>query len=250
MSGLLKSEASSIAAILLGLVSIWSLRTASDTPSQPLIAEPAFLHFGDVRQGKVIKCEFLLSNMSKTPIVIDDVISGCGCAVAFTPETVIAPNASSRLVLNWDVGARRQETRVDSIVKYHLDGSSNAELLRFYTSAFVRPQMIVLPKERRSSDLDRSVLKVDVEVSRAEGWHTGHLSKVDVTHESIEARIVTNDQLSGNAMIEVRIRAVNLPYPHLLARAVTLHFAECVQEELSIPVESLMEANRAHKRPI
>lgn len=64
--------------------------------------EETSFDFGTIHQGQVITHFFKLKNVGKTPLIISDGHSTCGCTVPEWPKTPIAPGdtASIKVVFN------------------------------------------------------------------------------------------------------------------------------------------------------
>jgi hypothetical protein len=64
--------------------------------------QPVEYDFGTVRFGRTVRTEFGFRNLTKDSILLQTVRTTCGCTAAEWPEKRIAPNATSKVVIEFD----------------------------------------------------------------------------------------------------------------------------------------------------
>ncbi|MFP4556977.1 MAG: DUF1573 domain-containing protein [Bacteroidales bacterium] len=64
--------------------------------------EEDFFDFGTVKHGEVLSYTFLFTNTGNIPLIINDVVAGCGCTTTKLTKEVLKPNqqASIEVVFN------------------------------------------------------------------------------------------------------------------------------------------------------
>jgi len=58
--------------------------------------------YGTIVQGTDGKCEFKFTNKGKTPLVLSNVTSSCGCTVPIWPKEPIQPGKSGTIKVKYD----------------------------------------------------------------------------------------------------------------------------------------------------
>jgi Protein of unknown function (DUF1573) len=62
-----------------------------------LVVEPSSFDFGTVKAGRVVQKEFLLRNAGRADLVLDSVVSSCGCAAVVSESRTVRPGGSTPL---------------------------------------------------------------------------------------------------------------------------------------------------------
>lgn len=235
-------------AAIFGGVSAYLVQTALTLRYEdaPLVVSPESILIPEVKQGDSRTVSVSLRNRGGTTIIIGDVVSGCGCTLVEIAQTEIPPGGESTLSLTWDVGVRRGETMVDSVIKYHIVDSQSDEqrFVVFRLTADVKPQMVVQPAVLRFSP-NGGQQSCRMEVKRGGSWSTGSLVAVAANHESLSATMVTSDRHRGFATVDVSFdpRRVGDSFS-LLNLSVELRFRDAVQSQMVVPVEFIPMASR------
>lgn len=95
-----------LAVALLALAATPGLR--ADTPASPapspaaaprIVIEPIRFDFGTLRPGGAVQKEFLVHNHGRAELVIESLVSSCGCTAALTDSKTVKPGASTVLRL-------------------------------------------------------------------------------------------------------------------------------------------------------
>jgi uncharacterized protein DUF1573 len=92
---------------LLGIsvIALWAVAAAASadapaptpSPAPRIVVEPASFEFGTVRPGKAVEKEFLVRNHGRAELVIESLVSSCGCTAALTDSRTVKPGASTPL---------------------------------------------------------------------------------------------------------------------------------------------------------
>lgn len=79
----------------------------ADTTSFAQISFETTVHnFGDVNQGEKVEQIFKFKNSGNTPLVLQNVLTTCGCTVPEWPKDPIAPGAEGELKVIFDSTAK------------------------------------------------------------------------------------------------------------------------------------------------
>jgi len=62
-----------------------------------IVVEPASFDFGSLRPEKVVEKEFVLRNHGRSDLVVESLVSSCGCTAALTDAKVVKPGHSTPL---------------------------------------------------------------------------------------------------------------------------------------------------------
>jgi|JI8StandDraft_2_1071088.scaffolds.fasta_scaffold14699_2 hypothetical protein len=76
--------------------------------------------FGKIPQGKPVTAEFTVKNTGKTPLVMENIQTSCGCTLADFTRTPIAPNQTGYVKVTYNANAVGSFTKTATI-------TSNAE---------------------------------------------------------------------------------------------------------------------------
>jgi Protein of unknown function (DUF1573) len=83
-------------------------RLQADTPAAPgpspapaprIVIEPMRFDFGTLRPGGAVEKEFIVHNHGRAELVIESLVSSCGCTAALTDSKTVKPGASTVLRL-------------------------------------------------------------------------------------------------------------------------------------------------------
>jgi len=142
--------------------------------------------FGTVREGEVIRAEFLLKNTGEAKLVFEKIISACGCMVVSGVNEALAPQAETKLLVNFDTtGFSGNERRTISIQT----NDRTKPLVLFSLRAQVKPRLIISPQVINFAEI--------VKGSEAE-WTE------QVTVQTFDTGIVLGEVILTNPRIHVR----------------------------------------------
>ncbi len=94
-----------IAAIIIALLPFFSFTTFKNAPTFPLakVSWAKDTHdFGEIPKGKPVSVEFSFTNTGDEPLLIADVVPGCGCTASDYSKEVIAPGRSSKINITYN----------------------------------------------------------------------------------------------------------------------------------------------------
>ena len=74
-----------------------------------LSAESTLLDLGEVVNGVVVEREIAISNIGDAPLVVEDVLTTCGCTTAELEPMTLAPGEAGVLRVAFDSGAHGPE---------------------------------------------------------------------------------------------------------------------------------------------
>jgi hypothetical protein len=97
--------------------------------------EEAEYNFGDINQGKKVEKIFQFTNTGNLPLIIDNVLTTCGCTVPEWPKEPIAPKETGQIKVVFDSTAKiGRQNKVVTIRSNSKDGDA-----RIRVSAMVLP---------------------------------------------------------------------------------------------------------------
>ena len=70
---------------------------------------------GKVKKGQVIEIPFTIKNTGDKPLIISEVIPGCGCTVADKPEKPIMPGSEEKIVAKFNSEGQSNGVHVKNI---------------------------------------------------------------------------------------------------------------------------------------
>ncbi len=80
--------------------------------AQPvLVADVLTYDFGDVVNGEVVSHDFLLRNEGSAPLIVETVITTCGCTTATLEPMTIQAGESGKVHVTFDSGAHGPDLR-------------------------------------------------------------------------------------------------------------------------------------------
>lgn len=89
--------------LALAFVSVLSFGQAKlDAPVKFDLSEHSF---GKIPQGTPVNYDFYFTNNSKVPVVIQDVITSCGCTTPVKPEKPIMPGKKDKITVGYNAAA-------------------------------------------------------------------------------------------------------------------------------------------------
>jgi len=92
------------------------------------VKDPKF-NFGIVKQGKVVEIEYYFENTGKTPLLISNIETTCGCTVADFPHYPIRTGDSGTILLTFNT--KEKYDRQDRTVQVISNASNSPTKLRF-----------------------------------------------------------------------------------------------------------------------
>ena len=75
-----------------------------DQPQPDIVVEPASRDVGTVGSKDVVSVEYVVLNKGNQDLVIDNVVTSCGCTTAVLSNSIIPPGYRADLVVRFDAG--------------------------------------------------------------------------------------------------------------------------------------------------
>jgi len=99
-------------------------------PNAPvLVLDKAEYNFGTINQGEVAKYTLKIKNSGKSPLLINNIITPCGCTTPVWPKEPIAPGKSSEIQISFNsAGKQGAQSKVLVIQSNNRDGDVNFTL--------------------------------------------------------------------------------------------------------------------------
>lgn len=94
-----------------------------------LKAKKTKYNFGFVKQGRIVKIEYLFENTGKAPLLISSIEVTCGCTVGDFPHFPIKPGETGVILLSFDT--KEKYDRQDRTVEVISNASNSPTQLRF-----------------------------------------------------------------------------------------------------------------------
>lgn len=83
-------------------------------------------NFGNIPSGKAVSTLFKFSNTGKTPLLIKEVTTSCGCTVPEWPKEIIEPNNSGEIKIVYDV---KSPGRFNKAITVFYNGKNSPQIL-------------------------------------------------------------------------------------------------------------------------
>ena len=61
--------------------------------------------FGKIKQGEPVKHDFVFTNISNSPVIIESAVASCGCTTSFKPEGAIPQGKSDKITAQFNAAA-------------------------------------------------------------------------------------------------------------------------------------------------
>jgi hypothetical protein len=120
---------------LLALTLLPALVGADAPPASPspaaaprIVVEPASFDFGTVKPGGVVQREFVLRNIGRAELVIDSIVSSCGCAAVLSDTQTLKPGARTPLRVRLTAPAAEGRLRKSILIKSNDPGQGSLEV--------------------------------------------------------------------------------------------------------------------------
>lgn len=91
-----------MAAVLTGAI---TMNAQEKKPEDVIKVNTEKYDFGKIKQNVPVSIEFVLTNMTDQPVVIENVTAGCGCTTPEVPKEPIAPNSTTKLKVAYNAAA-------------------------------------------------------------------------------------------------------------------------------------------------
>ncbi|MDX2190378.1 MAG: DUF1573 domain-containing protein [Bacteroidota bacterium] len=103
--------------IVLAISLVVAFAMSAFAQNEPEITfEKSTAEFGDIKQGQVVNATFKFKNTGKSPLVLQNVQSTCGCTVPSWPKDPIAPGKSAEITATFNsAGKMGQQNKVITI---------------------------------------------------------------------------------------------------------------------------------------
>jgi len=79
---------------------------SNKNPNAPQIVFDKLVHdYGTLKKGANGECEFVFTNKGKSPLILTDVKSSCGCTVPDWPQEPIMPGKKGKIKVKYDTNS-------------------------------------------------------------------------------------------------------------------------------------------------
>jgi hypothetical protein len=112
-----------------------------------LAVTPLTRDFGKVFQKARLHADFQLSNRSRAPIKIAEVLKDCDCTDVKIRGRDLAPGQSTTISATWNTGTRRGRSGTQLVVLYTNPMGGSPRTLRIPMGADVIPDVTYFPSE-------------------------------------------------------------------------------------------------------
>ena len=104
--------------LVFGLLLSFAVLTNSQTENQGEITfEKSSQEFGDIKQGQVVTATFKFKNTGKSPVIISNVQTTCGCTVPTWTKDPIAPGKTAEINATFNsAGKMGQQNKVITVM--------------------------------------------------------------------------------------------------------------------------------------
>jgi hypothetical protein len=103
--------------IALLISSLFAFATFTFAQTEPeIVFEKTTQEFGDIKQGQSVNATFKFKNTGKSPLILSNVQTSCGCTVPNWTREPIAPGKSSEITATFNsAGKMGQQNKVITI---------------------------------------------------------------------------------------------------------------------------------------
>lgn len=126
---------------ILGLAILLAIILAGCSSQSPKIELPTDnFEFGDVVNGKIVSKDIVVENRGSAPLVIEDVITSCGCTTGEVTPSTISPGEQGVLHITFDSGAHGPELTGQLMRQVYLvtNDQKNPEMMVEFTANVVK----------------------------------------------------------------------------------------------------------------
>lgn len=126
---------------VLGLVILIAIILAGCSSQNPQIQLPLdSFEFGDVVNGMIVTKDIVVENKGSAPLVIEDVITSCGCTTGEVTPSTIAPDEQGVLHITFDSGAHGPDLTGQLMRQVYLitNDQDNPEVMVEFTANVVK----------------------------------------------------------------------------------------------------------------
>lgn len=88
------------------LITVFTLSVNAQFSGPKISAQTDFYDFGTKTAGEVVNYSFVIANIGDQPLVIDKVLTSCGCTAAEPVEKTIQPNKSTTIKVEFNTTGR------------------------------------------------------------------------------------------------------------------------------------------------
>jgi len=120
------------------LIFVFYFLSGCDSLNQPVITpqlevkDPCAWDFGHVKEGVVLKHNFILKNESSNTLNIKDINTSCGCTVSGVEKKTLLPGENTLLKVQFDT--RGYSGHIEQYIYVHADSPDNP-IIRFVIKA-------------------------------------------------------------------------------------------------------------------
>lgn len=109
-------------------------KSASESPAQNIQVDQNLWDFGQIKQGQLLKHEFILRNESSETLNLKDATTSCGCTVLEFKKKVLLPAESTTIEVKFD--SKDYLGPIQQFVYVNTDSKDNP-VFRFIIKAYV-----------------------------------------------------------------------------------------------------------------
>lgn len=110
-----------------------SFFASAQTDNQQLgeiVFEKTTAEFGDIKQGQVVNATFKFKNVGKSPVILSNVQTTCGCTVPAWTRDPIAPGKSAEITATFNsAGKMGQQNKVITITSNAKNSQSQVSIV-------------------------------------------------------------------------------------------------------------------------
>jgi hypothetical protein len=96
-------------------------QSASDPKAAVMTFDSISYDFGKIKQGEYVKIDFHFTNTGKSPLIISECNTSCGCDVASYPKEPIKPGGSGIIKYTLDTAGKMGRTSKTITIIYDID---------------------------------------------------------------------------------------------------------------------------------
>ena len=91
------------------LLVLFVLLLAACAPKEPVMEVTDLHDFGVVTKGEVVSVDFPVRNSGNAPLIIDQLVTSCGCTAASITAMTILPGEEATMTVSYDSAAHETD---------------------------------------------------------------------------------------------------------------------------------------------
>lgn len=114
--------------VAISVTGLFLYGSLQDPTAARIVANPSYIDLGTVPAGETIEASVVLTNPSRVPVELRDVVTGCACTVAHWSDSVVPPGGSAEIALAVRTDQPGEELTSHVTIYYSDGGATDSPL--------------------------------------------------------------------------------------------------------------------------